>query len=428
MKILWAIPIFLPLFAGCVTRDPGTRSLDKDARPIEIARKSWADGDVELAESAALAAAPSPERDHLLFDCSFAKGEYEKAIDIHSRLDPAYARRNQLDEAAIDAYVHLGRFADAAALAKGRGAPKWKRTMLEACAARPFRVELERMTIVPFEPVPLMGVDFSDSLPGVAAELGGKRIVAHFDSGGSFLVMSPRIARDLGIKLVEGDAGFAALSWAKTYYGIAESLKIGDALLENVPVTATPQLKGETIDRVYFGTAILERFFSTVDYPSRRLILAPRGDNRLREEQLGMLRGRRTEIPFYLWGDHFMFARGSVGDERELNFFIDSGLFFPIADEGGEIRRGSLLASRGSCLRWGMDPAGVKKGYFECRRPISLGALRMESLYVVAGPMNTIAANFGGVRIDALLSNGFLGAYAWTVDFDRRVYEMTRPD
>jgi hypothetical protein len=428
MERINALPLFLLLFGGCFFPHPGwAQPMAKEGGTESAWRTYWTNGDIEESEKSALAAAPSSERDHVLFNCAFAKGEYEKALAIFSALDPAYRERARLDETVIETYVHLGRFADAASYAKLRNRPKRERALLDAHAAAPLRVKLDGTTVLPFVPLPFHGLDFSDSLPGVETELEGKRIIAHFDSGGAFLVMSPEKAKSMGIALVAGERGFAGLSWGRMRYGIAKSFRIGDALLENVPVTAAPQLKGDT-DRVYFGTAVLERFLATLDFPSRRLILSPRGDPRLRAEQLGMLSGEREEVPFYLWGDHFMFARGSLGDERGLNFFIDSGLFFAVADERGEIRRGALLASTKSCERWGMDPSEAKKGYFKCRLPVSLGSLAMESPYVVAGPMETISENFGGVRIDALLSNGFLGRYAWTIDFDRRTYLFTDPE
>jgi hypothetical protein len=425
MKSVLTLALALPLAAGCASI--GSRTEAGGPGGGASARIHWRNGDIELAERAALAAADSPERDRALFDCAFAKGDYSRALEIYPKLAESRAGRAALDDAAIEAYIHLGRFSEAADFARVRKAAKWRRELLDAHAAAPLRARLEGTTIVPFETVPLMGVDFSDSLPGVAAELDGERIVAHFDSGAAFLVMSPEKARSLGIELRGGERAFAALSWERMSYGIAKSLRIGDAQLENVPVAAAPQLKGD-LDRVYFGTCILERFFATVDYPSRRLILSPRDDERLKAEQLAMIAGDLSEIPFYLWGDHFMFARGSVGDERALNFFIDSGLFFAIADESGTVRRGSLLAAPDDCRRWGMSPAEAKKGYFECRSPVSLGAaMREEGAYIVAGPMDVIEENFGGVRIDALLSNGFLRNYAWTIDFDRRVFSLTRP-
>ena len=427
MKSVLTLALALPLAAGCASIGSRTEAGPGDGASARI---HWRNGDIELAERAALAASDSPESDRALFDCAFAKGDYARALDLYLKLAesrPGRAGRAALDDAAIEAYIHLGRFSEAADLASVRKAAKWRRELLDAHAAAPLRARLEGTTIVPFEAVPLMGVDFSDSLPGVAAELDGERIVAHFDSGAAFLVMSPQKAKSLGIELRGGERAFAALSWERMSYGIAKSLRIGDALLENVPVAAAPQLRGD-LDRVYFGTCILERFYATVDYPSRRLILSPRDDERLKAEHLAMLAGDRSEIPFYLWGDHFMFARGSVGDERDLNFFIDSGLFFAIADEGGAVRRGSLLAAPDECRRWGMSAAEAEKGYFECRSPISLGPSAQEGgAYIVAGPMDVIEENFGGVCIDALLSNGFLRNYAWTIDFDRRAFCLTRP-
>jgi hypothetical protein len=356
-----------------------------------------------------------------------AEGPRAPSPSFARRLDSSYAGLPSLDEPVIDAYVHLGRFADAASFAKNRKKPKSERELLDAHASKPLRAELAGTTILPFVAAPFAGVDFSDSLPGVEAELEGMKVIAHFDSGGAFLVMSPEKARSLGIALRGGGRGFAGLSWGTVRHGIAKSFRIGDALLENVPVAAAAQLKGD-FDRVYFGTCILERFFATVDFPSRRLILSPRGDGRLTEERMRALGGRREETPFYLWSDHFMFARGAIGDSETMNYFIDSGLFFAFRDERGQIRRGSLLASPESCVRWGMSPEESEKGYFESSLPISLGALKQKKPYIVSGPMRTIAENFGGMRVDALLSNGFLGGFAWTIDFDRRVFAFTRAE
>jgi hypothetical protein len=419
--------IVLPLLAGCMSAGTGVVQAAAGHEGARTAWESWRDGNVEAAEAAALDLPESQEREHVLFNCAFARGEYAAALERYAKLTPLYPRLPQLDEPVIDAYVHLNRAGDASAFARERGVAKWMREVLDAHAAMPLRVSLEGTTVLPFVPVPMQGVDFSDSLPGVAAVLNGEDVVAHFDSGGPFLVMSPDRARSLGIRLIEGDRSFAALTVGRSYYGIARSFRMGDALLENVPVTALPQLTG-WMDRVYFGTNILERFLATVDYPARRLVLSPRGDTARKERQVASLGAQRVEIPFFLWGDHFMFARGAVGKEKSLNFFIDSGLFFAVADESGRVRRGSCLSSRENCLRWGMKPAEAKKGYFECPLPISLGPAEQATPYIVSQPFGPIAESFGGVRIDGLLSNGFLCGYAWTLDFDRRIYILSRAE
>jgi hypothetical protein len=386
---------------------------------LSLARERWRSGDIEEAREAALGMPESAERRRLLFDCAFAKGDYEEALAHYAALPPSYARRARLDQPVIDAYLHLGRLQEAADFARARGSAKWLRSALAMSAAKPLRIRLETTTVLPFVEVPLMGLDFSDSLPGVEAELEGERLVAHFDSGGSYLVMRPERAKLLGIELIEGERSFASLSWGRSYYGLAKSFRLGDALLENVPVYALPQLSH---DKVFFGTNILERFLATVDFPARRLTLSPRGSRELKEEHYASLPGRREEVPFYLWGDHFMFARGGMGTEKDLNFFIDSGLFAAVPDGSGAVRRAAFLASREACRRWGMDAGEAKKGYFEYARSAYLGGAEMPRPYVVVGPMKPIEECFGGVRIDGLLSNGFLGEYAWTIDFDRRVY------
>ena len=40
------------------------------------------------------------------------------------------------------------------------------------------------------------------------------------------------------------------------------------------------------------------------------------------------------EVPFALWGDHLMVARGSPGTPREINWFVDNGLVAFDENEG----------------------------------------------------------------------------------------------
>jgi hypothetical protein len=426
MKFIKALVLALPLLAAASCSSAEGFSPNGSRAGMERAWRLWKDGDVEGAAAAARSLPESPRRDHLLFNCAYAAGDYEGALAMYADMDPAFKRRRDIVGAVVELYRHLGRYADAASFSSERGFAGWEKETLRGLADAPLSASLDETIIIPFEAVPMGGVDLSDSLPGVAAELEGIEITAHFDSGGAFLVMSPSMAKSLGIGLIEGGKAFAALSTDRTFYGIAKRFRIGKAILENVPVTAIPQLSGP-MDRVIFGTNVLERFLSTVDFPARRLVLSPRGDAEAAKRHYAALGSQRSEAPFYLWGDHFMYARGTMGDDRGMNFFIDSGLFFVVMDSDGAPRRGSFMADKDHCLRWGMGPEDAKRGWFESGLNASLGGVVQERPYIVLNSMKEINDAFGGVRIDALLSNGFLGGYAWTIDFDRRVYVFSRP-
>ena len=225
------------------------------------------------------------------------------------------------------------------------------------------------------------------------------------DTGGTWLIMGPDRAKKLGIKLVEAGEGFHGLRKVKLLRGIAKSFQLGDATLTNVPVTGMPTLKGPQ-DFVIFGTNVLQEFHSTFDYPRKKLILSPRGKKMLAKKQMAAHGPKRVEVPFYMWGDHYMFARGGFGKRKNLNFFVDSGLV-ALTFQKGKLRQACFTATTENYKTWGVkaDRAGQK--FFETELPISLGPLVQRNQFFTVTP-RTIGGKFGGVRIDGLIRHAFL--------------------
>ena len=278
-----------------------------------------------------------------------------------------------------------------------------------------MKVALERLVVVPFTEQSI-----SEYLPGFEAEIDGQKTVAHVDTGGTFLHMGTHRAEEFGINLSRGGEGYHGTERVETYHGIVPSFRLGSAFLENVPVVALPSLKGGE-DFIIFGTNILQLFLATLDYPNRQLILSPRNDLDLRQRHLAMLPENGVEIPFYIWGDHYMFARGGVGEHRDLNFFIDSGLVSLHPDGRGGLRQAAFWSSRSNYEKWGLDPDEVRKEVFESPLPLSLGPLEQGGHLFLARD-KVPYRRFGKAQIHGLLSHAFLKRYAWTVDFDKHVY------
>ena len=135
-----------------------------------------------------------------------------------------------------------------------------------------------------------------------------------------------------------------------------------------------------------------------------------------------------AEIPFQLWGDHWMFARGGFGSRRGRNFFIDSGHLYVVAGDDGRPRQASLWTTAAQYRSWGV-PAQLAAGpHFESSDPLWLGPLRQRDQLMATVPARrTPWESLGGVRIDGLLSGAFLRHYAWTLDFDRHRYTFREP-
>ncbi len=390
-------------------------------KALPEAWSAWESGDIartrELAEQSLGNPVAVDEARHLLFLTSFVSGDYEVALSQYNAIAPAYPSLTELAETVLEAYLHLVRVADALEFARAHDElPAWTVPVLERHATKPLRVVLDEVAIVPFADHPL-----TNYFPAFAAEINGQAVTAHVDTGGAFLHMGPERAKVLGIETIKGDLATAHLNNTKVEmsYGVADKFVLGDAVLDNVPVAVMSTLSGNS-DFIVFGTNILERFLSTLDYANRRLILSPRGNETKTAEHLAMLPESQTRIPFYLWGDHFMFARGSAGTHDELNFFVDSGLVSLHEDSNGTVRQAAFTTSKRKLETWGVEGKEMSKGFVELRFPLALGPLKLDDAIAVIGPVGD--NNFGGVRIDGLISHGFLSRYCWTIDFDRREY------
>lgn len=384
---------------------------------------TWEEGDVERARQTAAflldGDGPTDDARHILFLTSFVMGEYEEALSHYGKIDPRYDRYSELDRPVLDAYLHLGRYADAERFARARRMPDWQCEMLAKRKEHPLRVRLDGLSIVAFAEHPLC-----EYFPAFDVEIDGKKVVAHMDTGGTYLIMGPSGAERLGIEVTEGGEGHHGSRQVKTHYGMVGEFRIGEAVLENVPVVVLASLKGQQ-DFIIFGTNVLQQFFAALDYPNARMILSPRDNAEERKTHSAMLPADRVEIPFYMWSDHYMFARGSMGERRRLSFFIDSGLVSLHPDGNGVVRQAAFTAPKGSFLEWGFEDEKVQEGVFESDKALGLGPLEQTGLLFLTGD-NVSWDSFGGVRIDGLLSHAFLQQYAWTLDFSNRKYIFTR--
>ena len=381
---------------------------------------AWQNGNIEQADAILDEMGDSETADaawmHVRFLIRFVSGDYGEALDLYRSIPSDYRRLKELDQPYVDACRHLERYADASAFAKERGMSKATVSALERQTATPLQVTLDRVSVVPFANHPL-----TPYFPAFDAELNGQSVTAHVDTGGTFIIMGPQRAEAMGIETIPAGKGFHGTTSVNMRVGLANSFRLGSALLENVPVATLASLKG-TNDFVVFGTSVLQQFYSTLDYPNQRLILSPRGDAARTAEHRSMLPGSTTRMPFYMWGDHYMFARGSVGEHTGLNFFIDSGLVSVHPGENGLVQAAFTPTSR-KFREWGVPDDVSKRPYFQLGMSLGLGSLTQPGLYVLPGP--AVLRDLGGVRIDGLLSHAFLKHYAWTIDFDSREYIFT---
>jgi hypothetical protein len=395
-----------------------------EARP---AWDAWRAGDFTVAREGAaglvVAGQAVDEARHLLVLVAAVLGEYDEAIATHRLIDRRYRRLAELDEPLLWAHVHRDDLAGALAFAERRGLGRRGvvARRLRLALENPLGVEIEGVVDIPFTDDPLTPL-----MPGFTAFLNGRSTVARLDTGGSFIHMTSEAAAAFGVRAVVSEREFAALGWHTVRHGFAD-LELGPIHLRNAPVAvhegvlpAGPIAEAFGVELgPIIGTNVLERFLTTVDAPGRRLLLSRRGDGDARAAHLARLGAPQHEAPFALWSDHLMIARCRVGGIGDANLFVDSGLVAFTAEQG----QAALLASRGALASWGVGlPADGR--FAELPGPLAIGSAVRDGMTAYPIPDRTWRdfGDWGGIRVDALVSWGFLRHFSWTIDFDRRNY------
>ncbi|OQX13462.1 MAG: hypothetical protein BWK76_16100 [Desulfobulbaceae bacterium A2] len=401
--------------------------------PLQPAWALYRKGNFAGAKAAAVPLLESKETEdaghYLLCLVSHMTGEYPQAIAHYSLIRRSYPKRKLLVEPVAWSYIHLGDYEGALRHLETSGI-RQEQALLAALAFwqdHPLQTEAAGVIEIPFTEDRL-----SPFMPGFRVRINGHDVVARLDTGGAFIHLSPAWAERLGVRSTGREKSFASLMDVEIGYGGFADLEFGSFSLRNVPVYVMDHLTaqsegiaaacGEELGPI-IGTNVFQQFLVTIDGPGKRFILSPRGDATAAAAHAARLAGEATEVPFAMWSDHFMIARGRLG-EVPLNLFVDSGLVMANAEQG----QAALLAPVPALESWGAAvPEEGRFAVLPC--VLGLGEAEGNDLPVFPVPEATWKAmgDWGGVDVDALLSWGFLKDFAWTLDFDRRVYVFRKP-
>jgi hypothetical protein len=424
IAILSAVPLMGGFLISCATAG--------FARDPEAAlRPAWAQyrkGNIAEAKSAAallLNAKPTEDGGrYLLCLIAHMEGDYAQAIDQYKAIRPSYQKRKLLVSPIAWSYVFLGDYAGAVRHLESSGV-RQEPALLEALRYwenHPLMTDASGMVELPFTEDRL-----SPFMPGFRVKLNGQEAVARLDTGGSYIHLTPAWAERLGVQSTGKEKGFASLREVGIGYGGFVDLELGSFILRNVPVYVMEHLAaqsealssefGEELGPI-IGTNVFQRFLTTIDGPGKRLVLSPRGDEAAAAAHAARIPSGSTEIPFSLWDDHFMIAKGSLGG-NPVNLFFDSGLVAANSAQG----QVALLASSSKLAAWGTANPEEKR-FAVVSRVLSVCGMDGGYPTVLTVPEATWKGmgDWGGMDVDALISWGYLKNFAWTIDFDRRVF------
>lgn len=362
------------------------------------------------------------EGHHVAALAAHVSGDYAAALAHFEAIALEYPRRRELRGAIFESYLHLDRAGDALTFARANDMSAATQVRAQARADYPIAVDIPGVIGLAFEQDAL-----TPYLPGVAGRVNGQAAVFRIDTGGAFIAMSPALAQRYGVRSEQCAQGFANLQATQVCHGVAD-IQLGPARVSNAPIAVVASLPSEQLGVALgpvIGTNFLARFLVTIDAPNARLILSPRGHAAATAQHMALVSGARTEVPFLLWGDHYVLARGGAEARRDLNFFVDSGLV-ALAEDGVQA---GLLIPQAQATAWAgiADQAAVGR-VVPITPAISLGTAAQGGQRAMILPDAAWASfgTFGGISVNGLISYGFLKTYAWTLDFDRRVLVLSR--
>jgi tetratricopeptide (TPR) repeat protein len=181
-----------------------------------------------------------------------------------------------------------------------------------------YNVSGASRTSVPFE--------MPNNRPIINVRVNGRREPLRFvlDTGSGISVISDETAKALNIKAVaRGGMARAVGGKFEIVYGFLQSMELGEARIENIPVYIRHFYNDEIPVDGYIGLAVINKYFTTVDYGTRSFTLTRQRSGDDNDAPVTMA---GIEIPIRITSSGFLSGEVQVdGVSRAFNFIIDTG-------------------------------------------------------------------------------------------------------
>jgi len=273
----------------------------------------------------------------------------------------------------------------------------------------------------------------TDPLPVVQVRVNGSKAVNFFiDTGGADMIVDTDFAKEIGAAQFGSETGvFAGGRKSGFQQGRVDSISLSDFVVKNVPVAlmdvrrfSQPIFGEKRVDGI-IGTVLFYHFFATMDYPGGELVLRRKSKEGLQHFEQDTKGEKHITVPFWMAGDHYMVAWGTINKSRPMLLFVDTGLA-----GGGFTCPESTLKESGIQLQKSLARQGIGGGGQVTVVPfvvdeLSLGDAKehdINGLYSGAFPLE----NAFGFHIGGIISHGFFRPYALSLDFIGMRYFLKR--
>lgn len=287
----------------------------------------------------------------------------------------------------------------------------------------------EHRTTVPFEA--------TDNRPILEVRVNGSKQPLRFvlDTGSGMSVISDETAKKIGIKSVAKGGMARAVGGGGKFeivYGFLNSIEIGSARVENVPVYIRKFFDNHIPVDGYLGLSVVSKYLTAVDYGTRRMSLL-RQNQTDQVESWTMVRRPENfqsllpvlpndgavEVPLRTTSSGFLSGEvGLDGFTKNVNFIIDTAASITVVSEKLSQEEHLLDLLQPSKMRV-FGAAGVSEDVKLLQLPrLSLGLSRMEKINAAVLDLEPVNETAGFTQ-SGILGGNFLRHFRIYFDFAR---------
>ena len=287
-----------------------------------------------------------------------------------------------------------------------------------------------------------------DNRPILQVRVNGEKEPLRFvlDTGSGMSVISEQTAKRLGVKPVARGGLARAVGGGGKFeivYGFVESIELGTARVENVPVYIRKFFDTHIPVDGYLGLSVVSKFLTSIDYGTRRMALVRQNQTDQVESWTVIRRPESLlalapvvpndgafEVPLRTTSSGFLSGEvGLDGFEKNINFIIDTAASITVVSEKLSQEEQLLDLLQPSKMRV-FGAAGVTEDVKLLQLPrLSLGLSKLERINAAVLDMEPVNETAGFTQ-SGILGGNFLRHFRIYFDFARgamRLEPLNKP-
>src|ERR1044072_8688261 len=277
----------------------------------------------------------------------------------------------------------------------------------------------------------------TDNRPIVLVRVNGQKEPLRFvlDTGSGMSVISEQTAKRLNIKPVAKGGLARAVGGGGKFeivYGFLESLEIGTARIESVPVYIRKFFDNHIPVDGYLGLSVVSKYLTSIDYGTRRMSLVRQNQTDQVESWTTVRRpdpyqilipvapnDGSVEVPLRTTSSGFLSGEVRLeGIEKDVNFIIDTAASITVISEKLSQQEQLLDLLQSSKMRV-FGAAGVTEDGKLLQLPrLSLGSSRLERINAAVLDMEPVNETAGFTQ-SGILGGNYLRHFRIYFDFSR---------